>query len=136
MKTAEFIAEQQSQSETGTEATDHAPDQAESPAARIRKWQWKKGQSGNPGGRPKRDFAAMFARMIIEAEGDEALLNEYAEGFAKQLRKGNAYTFKELAERGYGKMPQHVQVTNTDSISALLVEGRKRVAARKSNTIQ
>jgi hypothetical protein len=52
--------------------------------------------------------------MVLEAEGNEELLQEYAHGFSKQLRKGNAYTFKELAERGYGKLVQRNEVTGKD----------------------
>ena len=101
MRTADSIAQQ-------TEASEHAPKQVTAKKRELPQkfidFQWKKGQSGNPGGRPKRDFAAEFARKILEANGDEALLNKYANGFAKQLCRGNAYTFKELAERGFGKL--------------------------------
>lgn len=137
MKTADFIAEQQEQQEEAqgeTEACDQAPKQSR--AAHLAKWRWSKGQSGNPNGRPKRDFAREFARMVLEAEGDEKALTEYANGFAKQLAKGNAYTFKELAVRAYGNIPQHHTVTNTDEISTLINAGRQRVAARKTQRIQ
>lgn len=102
MRTADSIEAQNSQKNTGSEQQKKQP--VSGRAARLVDFQWKKGQSGNPGGRPKKDFAAEFARRVLEANGDEKLLNEYANGFAKQLRKGNAYTFKELAERGFGKL--------------------------------
>ena len=109
-KTAQFIAEQQSQS------SEHAKEQVYKPKRKLPAamvpWQWKKGQSGNPGGRVKHDFAADFARKVLEAQGNETLLNQYAQGFAEQLMKGNAYTFKELAERGYGKLKEAKEVTH------------------------
>src|SRR5580693_9828098 len=109
MRTADTIAQQ---SEARSE---HAPKQPKRELPqRLIDFQWKKGQSGNPGGRPKRDFAAEFARKILEANGDENLLNQYANGFAKQLRKGNAYTFKELAERGFGKLVEKKELTGAN----------------------
>lgn len=117
MRTADTIAQQAEQSEPKVEslACEQALEQPKaSPADRIKQWRWVKGQSGNPNGRPRDDFSAEFARKVMEAEGDEELLNEYARGYANQLRKGNAYTFKELAERGYGKLTDKVQHTGAD----------------------
>ena len=95
-------------------------------ASHLVNWCWKKGQSGNPGGRPKHDFASEFARKVLEAEGDEKKLTEYANAFAAQLGKGNAYTFKELAERGYGKLKENVQHDFGDEMQAVLERAFKR----------
>ena len=35
-------------------------------------------------------------------------------GFTKQLAKGNAYAFTQLAERGYGKLVQKQELTGKD----------------------
>jgi hypothetical protein len=67
------------------------------------------GQSGNPGGQPGYDVAAALARAVIEGSQEAAY-----EGFSKQLANGNAYAFKELAERGYGPKPQQHQITGAD----------------------
>ena len=67
------------------------------------------GISGNPGGLPGYDVAAALARAAIEGFQKEAY-----EGFGKQLAAGNAYCFKELAERGYGPKPQQHQITGAD----------------------
>ena len=67
-------------------------------AERIKPWRWKKGCSGNPGGRPKNDLARDIAQAIFE-NSPEAIYK----AFCKSLLKGNAYTFKELAERAFGK---------------------------------
>jgi hypothetical protein len=87
---------------------------------------WKKGECPSPGRKHKHDVAAAFARAVIEGTVDQAF-----QGFARQLANGNAYTFKELAERGYGPMKQHIQFTANDRVMEMLTEGRKRVAERK-----
>lgn len=65
---------------------------------------WKPGQSGNPGGRPKRDLAAEIARAIFEQDS-EAITRT----FAAELKKGNAKVFSALADRAYGKPRQQVE---------------------------
>lgn len=75
-------------------------------------WRIKPGEVKNPGGRPKRDYAAELARRIIQGNGNPEIIEEYCEGFARQLKKGNGYTFKELAERGYGKQPEFKHITH------------------------
>jgi hypothetical protein len=71
---------------------------------RIARWAWKPGQSGNPSGRPKRDMAAEVARAIFE-NNSEMIYKAYC----KAVAKGNAYAFKELADRAYGKMKESIQ---------------------------
>jgi len=56
-------------------------------------WQFKKGVSGNPGGRPIRDVAAEIARAVFE-NNKEALYK----AFSKAVMRGNAYAIKELAD--------------------------------------
>ena len=68
-----------------------------------------RGVSGNPGGLPGYDIAAALARAVIEGSQEAAY-----EGFSKQLAAGNAYAFKELAERGFGPKPQQHQITGAD----------------------
>lgn len=65
---------------------------------------WKPGQSGNPGGRPKTDWAKLIARAVFE-NNSEALYKAYT----KAALKGNAYAFKELADRAYGKLKERVE---------------------------
>lgn len=42
---------------------------------RLKKFSWKKGQSGNPGGRPKRDYAAEW---LLHDEVDFPIICEMA----------------------------------------------------------
>jgi hypothetical protein len=70
---------------------------------------WKPGQSGNPGGRPKRDLAAEIARAIFEQDS-EAITRAFAAG----LKKGNAKMFTALADRAYGKPRQQIEFAGED----------------------
>ena len=70
---------------------------------------WKPGECPNPGGKPKYDLSSTFARSVIEGSLDAAYV-----GFSRQLAKGNAYAFTQLAERGYGKFVQKNEVTGKD----------------------
>lgn len=66
---------------------------------------WPKGVSGNPAGRVKNDIAAQIARACFE--GDPEMLRQV---FTKALKRGNAYCFKELADRAYGKIKEKIEV--------------------------
>lgn len=72
---------------------------------RLAPFRFKPGQSGNPDGRPKRDFAAEIAQAIFEKNPDIVY-----KAMLKSLKRGSAGSFAVLAERGYGKTPQHIEV--------------------------
>lgn len=76
---------------------------------------YPKGVSGNPGGRPKVDVAALIARAVLE-ENQEAAYK----ALGAALMKGNAYVFKELAERAYGKMKDSAVIEHTGTDGAPL----------------
>jgi hypothetical protein len=101
-KTADFIAEQQSVKEPSKEPSKR---KAHPNSLKNLRPPWPKGFCPNPGGKNGRDAAAMLARAVIEGNLDAAY-----KGLSMQLNKGNAYTFKELAERGYGKLKEIHQV--------------------------
>lgn len=74
-------------------------------AHRIAPFRWQPGKSANPGGRPKTDLAAEIARACFE-QNAEALFK----AFSKSLLRGNAYCFKELSDRAYGKLKERHEV--------------------------
>ena len=86
---------------------------------------FKPGQSGNPGGRPKHDVAAEIARAIFEGNREQA----YA-GLGKALIGGNAYVFKELADRAYGKMTEKLRLSGGLALAERVAAARKRVAEK------
>lgn len=89
---------------------------------------WKPGQSGNPGGRPKNDFAKEIAQAIFE-KNPEALYRAYA----KAMLKGNPYAFQVLADRAFGKISDKLEVTTEKDLLDALMAGRKRALAKKKD---
>lgn len=66
---------------------------------------WPKGVSGNLRGRPKGDLSSEIARAVFENNA-EAIYR----AMARALCKGEARTFKVLADRAYGKVKQGIEL--------------------------
>ena len=121
MRTADSIAQQAEQSETRDSTQKSKRGRV---TAHLRPYMWKPGQSGNPGGR-KTDTARSIARAIFQNNEEEIY-----KALGQSLLKGNAYVFKELAERRFGKLTEtHVLIDRNEIISRLAA-GRKRIAGR------
>lgn len=70
-------------------------------AERIAQWQWKPGQSGNPGGRPKQDLRQLVARAVFENN-----IEEIYKAYSGLLMSGSAFGFQVVGEAGYGKLKE------------------------------
>lgn len=124
-KTAQFIEEQKASVSVEPKRNKKGDRRGmpEKSRANLGPPRWKKGQSGNPGGKPGTDLAALYARRFFEA---------HPEGISKdmgnELKGFNAYGFSVLADRGYGKAEakQQVEMTGADgtplSITVRLVK--------------
>ena len=82
---------------------------------------WPKGVSGNRAGRPKGDLASEIAQAVFE-NNPEAIYN----GMLRRLKKGDARVFKVLAERGYGKVKEQIEVDFSESIVEQIQASRRR----------
>lgn len=113
MKTAESIEANNEQKRTkyarGKNPNSHAPVGNRQNGEQLYLNRWKPGQSGNPGGRPKHDVAKEIARAIFENNREELY-----KAYGKAALKGNAYAFKELADRAYGKLKERVEYDLTE----------------------
>ena len=68
-------------------------------------YRFQPGQSGNPGGRPKKDIEAEIAQRVFEENADAIY-----RAMLKALLKGDPEVFAVLADRAFGKCSQRVEI--------------------------
>jgi hypothetical protein len=81
---------------------------------------WKPGDVPNPTGK-NGDLASEIAQAIFSNNGEEIY-----KAMTKALLKGNAYAFTQIAERGFGKLKESVQVSGLEGVAAALEAARRR----------
>jgi hypothetical protein len=75
---------------------------------------FKKGQSGNPKGRPKLpDLKEAIAKVLGDNNGDTSALDVIILALAKKAAKGDVRAAQELLDRGYGKSKQVIEGSMT-----------------------
>ena len=72
-------------------------------------------------GRPKNDLAAQTAQMVFEKNA-EAI----EKAMLKALLKGNPKVFAVLADRGFGKLSQKLEVPEVVDLAEMLAQARER----------
>lgn len=77
---------------------------------------FKKGEAGNPNGRPKRKTISEQIRDLLQQEGKNGKTNleELAEVIIKQAKKGRYPFIKEIFERMEGKVADKTQISGAD----------------------
>jgi hypothetical protein len=93
---------------------------------------WKKGQSGNPGGRPKGSISK-FYKMILE-EIDKPTKKQMAEIVARaqvKLAMKNPSFANIVLDRTEGSVVQQHEVNVLDGLAEKIAAGRKRAAAKE-----
>jgi hypothetical protein len=74
------------------------------PGKPPREHQWKKGQSGNPGGRPKGEsLQAILRRRLAEEHNGKPIGEIVVDAMIKAAAQGNAAHMKEIWDRVEGR---------------------------------
>jgi hypothetical protein len=94
------------------------PSQQERPVRADEATRWKPGQSGNPGGRPKRTplidaCREVLAKLVPGDPKGRTYAQAIAEKLAERAVQGDIRAAQELADRAEGKARQTVQIENT-----------------------
>ena len=73
---------------------------------------WKPGQSGNPGGRPRRDAisAALRQQLAIQASDDRSVADVVAAALIKRALRGDVRAIREVADRTEGRPRQQLEI--------------------------
>jgi hypothetical protein len=91
--------------------------------------QWKPGQSGNPGGRPKKKpITEMYERIL----SDPANLEAIEQAIVKSLLKGNmamVLQLREVTDRVEGKITQPVEVSGDLGLAERIAKVRADIAS-------
>ncbi len=96
------------------------------PGKPPREHQFKKGRSGNPGGRPKgTSVTAELRRLLDEAHNGKAIATLLAERMVRDALAGKAGAAKELLDRAEGKVTERVEVQGGGAYVVLNVPAPK-----------
>jgi hypothetical protein len=78
---------------------------------------FKKGESGNPKGRPKLpDLKEAIAKVMAEEKDGMSALEAILKALRMKAAKGDVRAAQELLDRGYGKAMQKIEQENTHKI--------------------
>jgi hypothetical protein len=81
---------------------------------------FKKGQSGNPKGRPKLpDLKEAMAKVMAEEKDGMTALEAILKALRMKAAKGDVRAAQELLDRGYGKALQFIDNNNTHKFENL-----------------
>ena len=76
---------------------------------------WKKGQSGNPKGRPKLpDISEALAKVLAEEKDGVTALEATLKALRAKATKGDVRAAEALLDRAFGKAVQRTDVTSGD----------------------
>jgi hypothetical protein len=95
-----------------------SPDPRKGPADHLRQYQWKKGQSGNPNGRPKGESITATLRRLLEQEHNGRTVQEIlAEKVIREALSGKYNFAKELFDRVEGRPAQKIELAPQENVT-------------------
>lgn len=95
-----------------SDATGHNNEGRQRRLKAIEPFRWQKGQSGNPGGRPKRKPISEAYEKFLQFKDDAGLTaaERVAQAVIMQALKGNIQAVKEMTDRVEGSVRQSLDV--------------------------
>ena len=96
---------------------------------------FQKGQSGNPGGRPKKLRITKLFEKILNSGANRTELEEIIKDMLRSRRMASVLLLREMAERTEGKVTQPVEVEGSGlaAIAAALTQLRERKNQRSGD---
>lgn len=82
---------------------------------------WPKGFCANPGGKNQHDSCKMISRMIFESN-----FQSVYEAQLGAVLSGNAYAYKEHADRAYGKIKESLDISGLEGLADAISRARNR----------
>lgn len=89
-------------------------------------YKWQPGQSGNPGGRPKKKPITELYQQVLE---DPEAMDDLRDFIRKVIRKGNmaaVLQLREMTDRVEGKVTQPIEADISVNLADAIAEARKR----------
>lgn len=88
-------------------------------------YRFKKGQSGNPKGRPKKmpELEQLLIKVLAEEKDGMSAMEAILRRMRASAAAGNMKAAEILLERGYGKVKQQIEVE--DTTTTIVVKAKK-----------
>ena len=93
------------------DSTDNSTQNRRSPAEHLRPHWFKPGESGNPGGRPKKPIKERLLQRLRE---DDAVLADLVEAILLKAKDGDVQAFNSIRDTIEGRPVQAVETTGED----------------------
>lgn len=98
---------------------------AEAQQVEEKPWLFKKGQSGNPGGRPP-DLVASFGRKHVDTLKKRTHAQAVVEAAFRKAEKGDSRVLPYLMDRLFGKVVTPIEVTGLENLAERVAKARAR----------